>query len=111
MLYRTDSINLQQIIEACYGNATYVVPDLQREFVWNPEQIKLFIDSLFRGWPFGVLLIWEFRHNILNNQNNLTYRIPYRSFYTEVSRVIEEDAVYAQPAVPPHDYNMVLDGQ
>jgi len=49
---------LAEIIKKATVNATYVIPDLQRPYVWTPRQVTL-IDSLFRGWSFGSLLRWE----------------------------------------------------
>ena len=39
--------------------ATLVIPDLQRPYVWSPNQVSLLVDSLVRGWPFGTLLLWK----------------------------------------------------
>lgn len=50
---------LAEIIKKATDNATYVIPDLQRPYVWTPRQVTLLIDSLFRSWPFGSLLLWE----------------------------------------------------
>jgi Protein of unknown function DUF262 len=38
-----------------------VLPDLQREFVWQRDQIRLLFDSIMQGYPFGSLLPWETR--------------------------------------------------
>ncbi len=35
------------------------VPEFQRKFVWTPEKTKNFVDSLWRGYPVGALLLWE----------------------------------------------------
>lgn len=35
------------------------IPEFQREFVWTPEKIKKFVDSLWRGYPVGALLLWD----------------------------------------------------
>ena len=37
----------------------YVLPAIQREFVWNPEQIEKLFDSLMQGYPFGTFLFWK----------------------------------------------------
>jgi len=37
----------------------YVLPAIQREFVWKPEQICAFFDSLMRRYPIGSFLFWE----------------------------------------------------
>lgn len=37
----------------------WVLPAIQREFVWKPDQITDFFDSLMRGFPFGTFLFWK----------------------------------------------------
>jgi hypothetical protein len=37
----------------------YVLPAIQREFIWEPEQIELLFDSLLRGYPISSFLFWE----------------------------------------------------
>src|SRR5688572_15144349 len=37
----------------------YVLPAIQREFVWRPEQICRLFDSLMQGYPFGGFLFWK----------------------------------------------------
>lgn len=37
----------------------YVLPAIQREFVWNQDQIKRLFDSLLRGYPIGSFLFWS----------------------------------------------------
>lgn len=35
-----------------------VLPAIQREFVWGPDQITRLFDSLLRGYPIGTFLFW-----------------------------------------------------
>ena len=37
----------------------YVLPAIQREFVWSQEQICALFDSLMQGYPFGEFLFWQ----------------------------------------------------
>ena len=37
----------------------FVLPDIQREFVWQRDQIEELFDSLMRGYPIGSFLFWE----------------------------------------------------
>lgn len=37
----------------------FVLPAIQREFVWGPERICTLFDSLMRGYPVGSLLFWH----------------------------------------------------
>lgn len=35
------------------------IPEFQRDFVWDPEQVKLLAESLYREYPVGSFLIWD----------------------------------------------------
>ena len=37
----------------------YVLPSIQREFVWGPEQIEMLFDSLMRDYPISTFLFWQ----------------------------------------------------
>ena len=37
----------------------YVLPAIQREFVWKPEQICRLFDSIMQEIPFGTILFWR----------------------------------------------------
>ena len=37
----------------------YLLPAIQREFVWKPDQIEKLFDSLMRGYPISTFLFWE----------------------------------------------------
>lgn len=37
----------------------YVLPSIQREYVWSTEQIETLFDSLMRDYPIGTFLFWE----------------------------------------------------
>lgn len=50
-------------------NDEIVLPAIQRDFVWPNERIYKLLDSIMRGYPIGIILLWE------------TYEdIQYRSF-------------------------------
>ena len=68
---------LAEIIKKATVNATYVIPDLQRPYVWSPRQVTMLVDSLFRGWPFGSLLLWEVKPDCFEANEG----IPNRPFW------------------------------
>lgn len=37
---------------------SYALPEFQRGYVWNRDQVKKLMNSLYRGYPIGGLLIW-----------------------------------------------------
>src|SRR3989338_4435435 len=47
-----------EIIGHC-KNKTWVIPEFQRNYVWEREQIRLLIDSIYRGYTIGSPLLWK----------------------------------------------------
>lgn len=37
----------------------YILPAIQREFVWNTKQIELLFDSILRDYPISTFLFWK----------------------------------------------------
>ena len=35
------------------------LPDLQRPFVWKNDKVRQLLDSMFRGYPIGYIMLWE----------------------------------------------------
>ena len=85
-------------------DATLLIPDLQRPYVWQPQQVVLLVDSLLRGWPFGTLLTWSVSSD---DPVNLLAR----PFYKIVDRTGVLDDVLQAHAQLPAQFQMVLDGQ
>lgn len=47
----------------------YLLPAIQREFVWSTGQIECLFDSLMRDYPVGIFLLWHVeKKNIRNYQ-------------------------------------------
>ena len=57
MAYQTP-ITIKRALDRIHARE-YVLPAIQREFVWNPEQICQLFDSLMRRYPIGAFLFWE----------------------------------------------------
>jgi hypothetical protein len=83
--------------------STYVLPAIQREFVWKPEQIERFFDSLMQGYPFGTFLFWKIEPAISGQFK----------FYDFVLNYHQRDAAHCPelPTLPNQAVTAVLDGQ
>jgi hypothetical protein len=51
-------VSIMSILEGIQSNR-FVLPAIQREFVWNAGQIERLFDSLMRGYPIGSFLFWK----------------------------------------------------
>src|SRR5579863_9713681 len=52
-----ERLKVSQIIED-YRNGRLVVPEFQRDYVWKPSRAPKLVDSIYRGYPISVLLLW-----------------------------------------------------
>jgi hypothetical protein len=47
------------LLKANSGDWSLWLPSFQRRFVWVSDDIKAFFDSLYKGNPVGILLLWR----------------------------------------------------
>jgi hypothetical protein len=40
-------------------NDEIVLPGIQRDFVWSEDRVAKLLDSILRGYPVGIVLLWE----------------------------------------------------
>ena len=59
-------ITIKKVIHGIQENK-YVLPAIQREFVWDGEQIEKLFDSLMRGYPIGSFLFWKIKPDHLSD--------------------------------------------
>src|SRR5262245_24392178 len=80
----------------------YVLPAIQREFVWKPEQIRALFDSLMRGYPIGAFLFWK-----VEPERTADY-----VFYDFITNYHEKNHPYAAVKTIAHGYGTtaILDG-
>ncbi len=81
----------------------YVLPAIQREFVWQPEQVCNLFDSLMQGYPFGEFMLWR-----VDAENAENYR-----WYDFIRHYHQRDASHC-PELPEFrnvQLTAVLDGQ
>ncbi len=103
-IYDPNKQPLDTLLSEGSSDATLLIPDLQRPFDWQPSQVRLLVDSLIKGWPFGTLLLWKVSGEHLD-------AIPARGFWTLVDRTPEEKGQEVTRKQNPATYRMVLDGQ
>jgi hypothetical protein len=81
----------------------YVLPAIQREFVWGRDKIIRLFDSLMRGYPIGSFLMWQVEPE---NAGRFT-------FYDFMLHYHERDNPHCAPMGPLGNQRVtaVLDGQ
>lgn len=81
----------------------YVLPSIQREFVWGPEQIETLFDSLMRDYPISTFLFWKVEKTKVKNFQ----------FYEFMNNYHERDNRHNQKAELSNEEDVIalLDGQ
>ena len=81
----------------------YVLPAIQREFVWRPGQICRLFDSMMQGYPFGTFLFWR-----VTPERSKDFK-----FYGFVQNYHERKAPHCPElgVLPNQELTAVLDGQ
>src|SRR6516162_4593429 len=95
-------LTIKDALESISKNL-YVLPAIQREFVWKPDQICRLFDSLMQGYPFGTFLFWKVEPD----------RSAQFKFYGFVQNYHEQTAPHCPElgTLPNRELTAVLDGQ
>ena len=56
--YRPNSLTVSAILGLIASNEI-AVPEIQRPFVWKSKQVRDLLDSLYKGYPTGYLILWK----------------------------------------------------
>ncbi|MGH3277685.1 MAG: DUF262 domain-containing protein [Trebonia sp.] len=95
-------VTVGEILEGIHRKE-YLLPAIQREFVWDADQVRRLVDSLMRRYPIGSFLIWK-----VSRETASSY-----AFYDFLTDYHARDHPYASRAVVPAGQGVlaVLDGQ
>ncbi len=95
-------IAIREVIQRIHSRE-YLLPGIQREFVWDQDQICRLFDSLLRGYPIGSFLFWR-----VSEEHKNDYK-----FYEFLRDYHEHDSPHNPKAslLPVGSLTAVLDGQ
>ncbi|MBD3413289.1 MAG: DUF262 domain-containing protein [Candidatus Aminicenantes bacterium] len=95
-------ITIAKVIENIQSNQ-YILPAIQREFIWSDKQIERLFDSLMRGYPIGSFLFWKIKPDNLSDFQ----------FYKFMDRYHQRDYKHNEPInlTGERERVAVLDGQ
>jgi uncharacterized protein with ParB-like and HNH nuclease domain len=93
---------VEEVLKQIY-NKDYLMPAIQREFVWGTDDIVKLFDSLLRGYPVGSFLFWRVGSERVNDY----------VFYGFIRDYHEKNQPFAQREKPPagQGTTAILDGQ
>ena len=95
-------ITIREAIDHIHNNR-FLLPAIQREFVWWPHQIEKLFDSLMRGYPIGSFLFWRVDPETAGNYS-------FYHFITDYDERKPHNLPHGAPSTVP-GLKAVLDGQ
>ena len=95
-------LKIVEVLEAI-RRREYFLPMIQREFVWDTDQIERLFDSLMREYPIGSFLFWQ-----VESETTPSFK-----FYEFIRDFHERDALHNPIANVPEGQRVtvILDGQ
>jgi hypothetical protein len=91
-------------------NENYLLPAIQREIVWERDQITDLFDSVLQGYPIGTFLFWDVRDE---NRDEYTMYGFIKDYITS-TKYVNTTADSRNSIVKPDgagDLKLILDGQ
>lgn len=82
----------------------YLLPAIQRKFVWSSEQIEVLFDSIMRGYPINSFMMW----NVTSNETKVNYK--FYEFLTHYKAFFHDENPYFETK-GHRDFLAVIDGQ
>lgn len=83
-----------------------LLPDIQREYVWDVYEIEALFESIVDEYPIGSCIFWKTNRNIINTDKpNLYY------FFNKFERGKTKNEKAPEVLTEECDYYIVLDGQ
>lgn len=58
-----DTLTIRKLMEELTSGRMRV-PNFQRGFVWDPERVSYLMDSIYKGFPFGSVLLWRTKESL-----------------------------------------------
>ena len=83
----------------------YLLPAIQRKFVWSSRQIEMLFDSLMRNYPINTLMLWQI------SDVDLKRNYKFYSFIKDYAQHFKEDNPDAPTQFMENDFYAVIDGQ
>jgi uncharacterized protein with ParB-like and HNH nuclease domain len=101
MAYQT-AITIKEAIDNI-KKRDYVLPSIQREFVWDTDQIEMLFDSIMRDYPISTFLFWKVDKTRVKNFQ----------FYEFLKKYHQKDCRHNTKVDLPDDSDVIalLDGQ
>lgn len=98
------ALTITEAIDAINGR-DYLLPAIQRKFVWSSQQICVLFDSIMRGYPINSFMMWEITSGDIKN----SYK--FYEFLKGFCQRFNDENPHVATSASFKDFKAVIDGQ
>ncbi len=70
-----EGLPIRKVIESITSGAIRI-PAFQRGFVWDAEHVAYLMDSIYKGYPFGAVILWRTKEKLSSERNLGPFQLP-----------------------------------
>ena len=98
------SISIKKAMNNIVSNK-YLLPAIQRKFVWSIEQIERLFDSILRGYPINSFMLWEIK------DKEIKHNYKFYQFIKNYVQKFNEDNPDVAIELLEDNFFAIIDGQ
>ncbi|MFW1952699.1 MULTISPECIES: DUF262 domain-containing protein [Acinetobacter] len=97
-------LTIKEAVNAIQSN-DFLLPAIQRKFVWTSNQISQLFDSVLRGYPINSFMMWE----ITDSEIKKNYK--FYEFLTKYCQRFNEENPHIEINASSKNFKAIIDGQ
>ena len=100
MAHIYETVSIAKAISEIDGDR-YLLPAIQRRFVWGADQILALFDSIMREFPINTFMMWEITDPDIKNDHK---------FYKFLEHYVQRFKEGASEITPSGTFKAIIDG-
>jgi len=70
-----DPLNIRRLIDRI-TSGDIRIPAFQRDFVWETEQVAFLLDSIYKDFPIGTVILWKTDTRLPSEKDLGAFKLP-----------------------------------
>ena len=70
-----EALTISKVIERI-NSGDIRIPAFQRDFVWEPDQVAFLLDSIYKEFPIGTIILWKTDKRLTSEKNLGYFKLP-----------------------------------
>ena len=71
----SDPLPIKKLIDRI-SSGDIRIPAFQRNFVWDADQVAFLLDSIYKDFPIGTIILWKTDHRLTSEKNLGYFELP-----------------------------------